>query len=116
MFLRSRRRGRRPPGLGLGMSVLANLLLSGDGLLGSLTGAGVGMGALAVDRQPAAVTDALVGADLHLALDVLGDISAQVALHLEVGVHPRPQATDLLVGEVPDPGVAGDPGGLADVV
>ena len=38
------------------------------------------MGALAVHGQALAVADALVAADLDLALDVLGDVAAQIAL------------------------------------
>src|SRR5438552_1456641 len=116
MFLRSRRRGGRLPGLGLGMSVPANLRLSGDGLLGSLTGADVGINTLAVDRQPATITNTLIKTDLHLTLKILNDISTQVALHLEVGVHPQPQTTNLLVSKIPNPDIANDPNNLANVI
>src|SRR5919198_1624249 len=80
--------------------LLRRLLLAGDRLLRPLAGTGVGVGALAADRQPAPVPDALVGADLDLALDVLGDLAAQVALDLVVAVDPLAQADDLLLGEV----------------
>src|SRR5690625_5641555 len=60
----------------------AGLLLAGDGALGALAGAGVGLGALAVHRQVAAVTQTLVAADLDLAADVGGDLAAQVTLEL----------------------------------
>src|SRR5215217_1179085 len=47
MFLRSRLRGRRPPGFGLAIALLPHsLLLVGNGALGALAGAGVGVGAL----------------------------------------------------------------------
>src|SRR5687768_12901129 len=115
-FLRSRRRGRRPPGFGLAMGLLPHLLLARHGLLRALAGPGVGMGALATDRQAPAMADALVGADLHLALDVLLDVPAQVALDLDVGVDPRPQPDDLLVGEVADPGAHVDARGLAHLL
>jgi hypothetical protein len=82
------------------------------------------VGALTVDRKPFTVANPLVAADLHLPLDVLGDVTAEIALDLEVGVDTGPQAGDLLVGQVTDPGVGTDPGlgagllcpGLADAV
>src|SRR3954468_4284936 len=40
-FLRSRRRGRRPPGFGLAMGLLPHLLLASDGLLRALAGPGI---------------------------------------------------------------------------
>src|SRR2546423_3648163 len=124
MFFRSRRRGRRPPGLGFATGLrapclprcglLAGLLLPGHGLLRALAGPGVGPGALPPHREAAAVPEAGVAADLHLPLDVLGDLPAEVTLDLEVGVDPRPQAGDLLLGQVPHPGVGRDLGGRAD--
>src|SRR5919106_5229630 len=59
---------------------LPRALLARDGLLRALAGAGVGAGALPVDRQAPAVPDALVAADLHLALDVLRHLAAEVTL------------------------------------
>ena len=54
------------------------------------------------------MAQALVAADLHLALDVLLDLAAQVALDLEVLVDVGADAVDLFVGEVTDPGVRVD--------
>jgi hypothetical protein len=68
------------------------------------------VGALAVDRQALAVAHALVAVDLHLALDVLGHVAAQVALDLQVGVDVGAEAGDLFVGQVADPGVGVDVG------
>src|ERR1035438_4929175 len=110
--------GAPSAGCGLGClgHLLANLLLSGDRLLRSLAGAGVGVGALTVDGQALAVPDALVAADLHLALDVLGNVAAEVALHLQVGVDVVAEAGHLFVGEVPYPGVGAGLGGGADLL
>jgi hypothetical protein len=58
----------------------------------------------------------LVAVDLHLALDVLGDVPAQVTLDPEVGVDVGAQAGDLFVGQVADPGVGVDVGRLADLL
>jgi len=61
--------------------------------------------ALTVDGQALAVPHALIAVDLHLALDVLGDVPAQVTLDAQVGVDVVAQARDLLVGEVAHPRV-----------
>src|SRR2546423_611950 len=127
MFFRSLRRGRRPPGLGFATGLrapclpryrwlLAGLLLPGDGLLGALPRPGVGPRALPPYREAPAVAEPGVTADLHLPLDVLGDLPPQVTLDLEVLVDPRPQACDLLLGEVPHPGVGRDLGRRADLL
>src|SRR5215211_4551139 len=92
--------------------LLRGLLLAGNGLLGALAGAGVGVGALAAHGQPPAVPGPLVAADLDLALDVLLDLPAQVAFDLVVGVDPVPEADDLLLGQVADAGVGVHPGAL----
>ena len=65
------------------------------------------MGALAADGQATAVADALVAADLDLALDVLGDVAAQVTFDLEVGVDVGAELGDLFLGEVAAPGCSG---------
>src|SRR5215813_4340040 len=94
--------GRRP-------LLLAGLLLAGNGLLRALAGARVGLGALPVHRQPAAVPDALVAADLDLAADILGDLAAEVAFDLVVGLDPVAEPRDVVVGHVADPQVRADP-------
>src|SRR5919112_2926812 len=65
---------------------LLGLLLAGDGPLGTLAGAGVGLGALAADREALAVAAALVAADLDLAPDVGLDLTAEVTLDLDLVV------------------------------
>src|SRR5680860_189232 len=50
--------------------------------------------------------DALIGTDLDLAFDVLLDLAAKVSLDLDVGVDPRSELGDLVVGEVAHPGIA----------
>src|SRR5919202_1792030 len=83
--------------------LLAGLLLAGDRALGTLAGARVGTRALAAHGQATAVADALVAARLHLAPDVRGDLAAQVALDLEVGLDVVTEVDDLLVREVTGP-------------
>src|SRR5262249_40555077 len=56
----------------------------------------------------------LIRPDLHLALDVRGDLTAQVTLDLEVGVDERAQTRDFVVGEVAHARVAWEVGLLAD--
>src|ERR1044072_4387018 len=59
---------------------LRSLLLAGDRLGLALAGAGVGVRALAADRQAAAVAQAAIAAQVHQALDVHRHVAAQVAL------------------------------------
>src|SRR3954470_14064494 len=55
-FLRSRLRGRRPPGFGFAIALLPHgLLLVGNGLLRTLARASVGVGPLAADGQTLAM-------------------------------------------------------------
>src|SRR5439155_1513781 len=75
--------------------LLADLLLSGDRLFRALAGASVRLRPLTAHRQPLTMAKALVAADLHLALDVLLDVPAQIALDLEVGVDVGADAVHL---------------------
>src|SRR3954468_9689530 len=84
----------------------AGALLAGDRLLRTLAGARVRAGALPMNRKTLAVTQALVATDLHLALDVLRDLAAQVTFDLDVLVDVGAEACNLFFGEVADPGVA----------
>ena len=114
MFLRSRRFGRRPPAAGFAIfrsslallescspfaaqsSLIAYLraFFAGDGLLRTLAGTGVGTGALPANREAPTVAQALVAADLDLALDVGGDLTSEVTFDLDVRVdEPRSCAT-----------------------
>src|SRR6478735_1146355 len=83
--------------------LLADLLLAGDGATGSLAGARVGVRALPVNRETAAVTQPLVAADLDLALDVRGDLAAEVTLDAIAGLDVVAESHDVLVAEVLDP-------------
>ena len=56
------------------------------------------------------MADALVAADLDLAADVGGDLTAEVTLDLEVALDEVAQCDELVVGQVLDADVAGDPG------
>src|SRR5829696_9571513 len=104
--------GRTSPGRHFWRLLLpSGLLLAGDGLLRPLAGPRVGLGALAVHGQAAAVPDALVAADLDLAADVLRHLAAQVALDPVVGVDVVAQPDEVLVGEVADAHVTADAGG-----
>src|SRR3954468_12851468 len=87
MFFFGRRRprcGRFGAGLKL---LLPRLLLPGHlHALRALARARVGLGVLATDRQGAAAAKAAVAAVLHEPLDVLGALTAQIALDREVAV------------------------------
>src|SRR5690606_9995127 len=79
------------------------LLLARHGPLRALAGPRVGTGPLAADRQATPVTDALIGADLHLAPDVRGDLAAQVTFKLVVALQEIPEPDELLIGQVTSP-------------
>src|SRR5436190_10905829 len=98
-----RAKGWLPVSLG---SLLLPLLA--DGLLRPLARAGVGLRALAVDREPAAVAQAAVGADLGEALDAVGALAPQVALDHQLLLEHVAKARDLLLREVADVGVRAD--------
>ena len=87
------------------------LLLAGDGALGALAGARVGLGALTTDGQALTVPASLVAADLDLAADVRLDLTSEVTLDLEVGFDLVAKLDQLLVTERVDPGVRVDAGG-----
>src|SRR3954452_22032642 len=87
------------------------LLLTCDRALRTLAGTSVGPRALTPDGEPTAVTDAGVAADLDLASDVRGDLAAQVALYLEIGLDVVAELDQLLVREVLDALVQIDRGG-----
>src|SRR6476620_6534655 len=57
------------------------LLLAGDRLGRTLAGAGIGVGALATNRQTLAVTQATVVTEVHEPLDVHRHVTAEVTLH-----------------------------------
>src|SRR3954453_12977423 len=80
------------------------LLLAGHGALGALTGAGVGLRALATDRKALSVTATLVAADLDLASDVGLDLTAEVTLDLDlvVALDRVAELDQLLVAELVD--------------
>src|SRR5689334_25358709 len=124
MFLRSRRLGRRPPAAGLAMLafllpaywLLAGLLLPGHGLLGSIARARVGAVALTVHGEATAMPEALVAADLDLALDVGGDLAPKVTLDLQVVVDVGAQLRDLFLREIAHARVARDAHAVADLL
>src|SRR5205823_5929761 len=75
-------------------------LLARDGLARPLAGAGVRLGALAADRQAAAVADAPVAADVAQPRDVLLDLPAQLALDRVLTVQDRRQPGQVVVGQL----------------
>src|SRR5687767_8359327 len=78
------------------------LLLAGDRPRLALAGAGVGVGALAADRQVLAVPEAPVAAEIHQPLDVHRHFAAQIAFDPVVAVDRLADAYDLVVGELAD--------------
>ena len=118
MFLRSRLRGRRAAAAGLVVLAiyLRTFFFPATVFFGPLRVRALVWVRWPWTGQALAVADPLVAADLHLPLDVLGDVPAQVALDLQVGVDVVAEPGDLLVGQVPDPGVGAGLGGRADLL
>jgi len=54
------------------------------------------------------MTDPLITADLDLALDVLGNISPQITLHLQITIDVRPNPDNLFISEITNPSTAVD--------
>src|ERR1700733_12485821 len=97
---------------GLLRLLLAGLLLASHCLLLALAGARVGLRALTVHRETAAVPQALVAADLDLAPDVRLHLAAQVTFDLVVGLDPVPEAEHVFITQLVHPGVAADASGV----
>ena len=62
------------------------------------------------------MTEAAIAADLHQALDVHGNLTAQVALNLQVVVNVVTDLTDILFGQVLNARIRIDTGRLDDIV
>src|ERR1022692_4954843 len=86
--------------------LLPGLLLAGHCLLPALAGTSVRLGALAVHRQPAPVTDSLVAPDFHLSADVGLHLAAQVPFYLVGGFDPVTEADKLVVPQFVDSCIA----------
>ena len=61
------------------------------------------MGALTTNGETTAVADALVTADLHLALDVLLNFTPKVTLDTKVSFDVCPQFGNVLIAKVANP-------------
>src|SRR5580698_4213556 len=62
--------------------------------------AGVRVGALSVDREAAAVTEAAVAAEVHQALDVHLHFATKIALDLVVGLEELSDLLDVVLGQL----------------
>src|SRR5215510_8006177 len=91
-------------------------LVADHGPARTLAGPGVGVGPLAAHREVAPVAHPAIRADLHEALDVHGDVLAEIALDLALGVDDLGDAARLLVREVLHPHARVDPGLAEDAV
>src|SRR5580698_5302326 len=100
-FLRAR--GALPPAFLSSAILLGHFLLAGDRLGRPLAGAGIGVGALAADRQALAMAQAAIAAQIHQALDVHGDVAAQIAFHQKVAVDDFANLDDFGFGQIADP-------------
>src|SRR5438045_9135457 len=92
------------------------LLLARDRPRLALAGAGVGVRALAADRQALPVAQAAVAGEVHQPLDVHRGFAAQVALDLVVLVDRRADVEDFLIGQVLAALFGADPKLLRDLL
>src|SRR5690606_28065902 len=69
----------------------------------TLAGSGIGLGALAPDRQAATMANAAVGTEVHQALDVHRHFTAQVAFHRHLADFVA-QGVELILAQVTDLG------------
>src|SRR5438552_658084 len=81
------------------------------GLLGTLSSARIGPGALAAHRQILLVAQPPVGPDLDQTANIQGDIPAEISFDFVVTVDVVAQPRGLLLGQVTDPRVRTDTGG-----
>src|SRR5580698_6701308 len=91
------------------------LLLAGDRLGRPLARAGVGMGALTAHRQPAAMAQAAIAAEVHQTLDVHADFATKIALDQIVAVDHFADLQHFLVAQLADATVSGNLDLLHDV-
>src|SRR5829696_1475530 len=98
------------------MSSYLYLALAGDAEApGALATAGVGLGPLAADREPAPVAEAAVGPDLHQPFDVLRALAPEVTLDFTV-LDRLAKFHHLVLGQVFDRGAGVDARLLEDLL
>src|SRR5690554_5609995 len=86
--------------------------LLADWLARAFTGARIGLGALPVHGEVAAVADTTVAAEVHQALDVHADFAAQIAFEGQLR-NLTAQRVELLLGQIANLGGWRDSGGRA---
>src|SRR5262249_55349591 len=94
---------------------LLDALLPRHSLPRALSGAGVGPGPLAADREALAMPQPAVAADVAEARDVLLDLPAELPLHRVLVIQERSQLGQVVFGEVAGPLVGIDPRPLAQL-
>src|SRR5262249_29635346 len=103
-------RCNEPPNLPATARPAAGLLLLPGYRLGrTLTRAGIGMGALSANREPAAMPQPPVATQIHQPLDVHGHVAAQISFHKEIAVDDLANLQHFLVGQLRYPALFGDP-------
>src|SRR6476660_9251287 len=76
------------------------LLLAGTGLVRAFSGACIGVGALSANRQPLAVTQAAVAAEVHQSFDVQLNFAPQITFDHAITVDDLSDLKYLGVGEL----------------
>src|SRR6266550_805894 len=84
----------------MAIELLRYLLLAGDSAAWALLGTGVGVRTLTTNRQPTAVTNPAVAANVHETLDVHRDLGAQRALDAKILLDRLAQPIHIVVVQV----------------
>src|SRR5690606_40047537 len=92
-----------------------NQSLLADRLAGALPGPGIGLGALATQRQATAVANATEATHVHQTFDVHAHFTAQVTLDRDLG-HFAPDLIQLLFAQLTYLGGRRDTGGNTDLL
>src|SRR5579871_1153135 len=96
--------------------LFSDLLLACNGARGTFARACVGVSALTADRQPFAMTQPAIAAEIHQPLDVHRYLAAQIAFHDVVVVDGLANLDDFVFRQIADPAIGGDAYFRADVL
>src|SRR5580658_7105863 len=98
------------------LGLLGDRFLAGDRPRRTLARAGIGMSALSPHRQPLAMAQAPIAAEIHQPLDVHGHLAAQIAFDRVVVVDDLADAQHLVVGQLMHPPLRRDGELLTDLL
>src|SRR5215831_1479498 len=94
--------------------LFSDLLLACNGARGTFARACVGMSALTANRQPFAMTQTTIAAEIHQPLDVHRDFTTKIAFHDVIAVDDLANLDDFVFRQIADAPVERDAHLLAD--